>query len=262
MRKELDLRTLVAKSLSPGVRLQRTAERLSDATWWFEFSWSGQNFELVIPRDDWEQKRRQLISLRARLAAPAPEATRGGRQFWVSLHDRCVVGDTAKYVFALYSQPRGRPTFVSVPLTTAAELALANQGRQAGYEPHAYPLAAALWYLKSHMDEGRHGGRAIDHVEVAALMIREVAPEADVRAYVARKLHQAYQAAGEGFCLRFDWTDLEYLGISGNDFMRAISPRAGKDWVVSRLGLSPTREFLEKCDAEPHEESRTLKTAS
>ena len=80
MRKELDLRTLVAKALSPGVRLQRVAERLSDATWWFEFSWSGQNFELVIPRDDWEQKRLQLISLRARLAAPAPEATAGRRR--------------------------------------------------------------------------------------------------------------------------------------------------------------------------------------
>ncbi len=126
-----------------------------------------------------------------------------------------------------------------------------------------YPLAAALWYLKSRVDGTRErGGGAIDHVDVAGLVLRDVATDAEVRAYVARKLHQAYQAAGEGFWLRFDWTDLEYLGMSENDFMRAVSPRAGKDWVVSQFGLSPTREFLEKCDAEPHEESRTRKTAS
>jgi hypothetical protein len=58
------------------------------------------------------------------------------------------------------------------------------------------------------------------------------------------------QVAGEGFSLRFDHADFEYLGVSEAEFTRVISLHEGPDWVVNMLAVSPTKEFLNMCEPE------------
>ena len=254
-----ELRSLVTQALSPGVRWQRAGEDVVSGAWSFELSWAGQSFELLIAKEDWEENRRQLISLRAKLAAPAPEATRGGRRFWASFYERPATGEAFKYVFTLFWRPRGRVKFVSVPLTLRAHEVLAYHGSQTGHDSRAYPLAAALWYLKDRIDEEiEESTETINDIDVERFKFRQVAPDPDVRSYVEWRLYQAYQVAGKDFLLRFDWADLEYLGVSQADFIRAVSAREGKDWIINGLALSPTRDLREKFDLQLYEEIANL----
>jgi hypothetical protein len=50
--------------------------------------------------------------------------------------------------------------------------------------------------------------------------------------------------------MRFDWADLDYLGISENDFRLALSQSEGADWHLSGLAVTPTTDFLDRDEPE------------
>jgi hypothetical protein len=211
----------------------------------------------MVPEEDWEEDRRRLISTRVKLATPTPEATREGWCFWSCLHERPVTTVGFDYVFAMFWRPRDRPKHVTVPLSFRAHERIARRGDGSGNDRLTYPLAAALWCLKDRVDRGAEASAdLVDLANVDAVFARPTVTDREVAAYLLRKLYGAYKVAGRKFSLRFDWMDLDYLGISEDDFARVVSSREGEDWTSRGLTLCPTKTFLNSCDEDLREELR------
>ena len=243
------LKSLVMDMLAPGTRIQRSGGGASEGSWWFRLMWSGKTFDLRIQTEQWIEEQRDLVALRARFAAPAPEATRGGLGLWIHVGDRRIAGDTFSFEFQLYEQPQAPPrtAWVRVPVPTA--VVYADHARDIGREPHAYLLATVLWELKDHLDKPGNPQDTIRHTLGPTIRSREPASEEEIRAYAELRLRQAYRIAGEAASVRFDWTDLEYLGVTQDDFMRAVMASHQQDWVVAGARLTLTQSFASKCDA-------------
>ncbi len=97
----LDLRSIVERSLPPGVRVDRAGKSSEQPAWWFILKWRGQDFELWV-RDFWlHDKSSDLIASHAWIAVPAPEATLLGQRFWLRLSSADEVDDGVRYRFVV-----------------------------------------------------------------------------------------------------------------------------------------------------------------
>lgn len=242
------LRAFVIEHLSPGVILERSSRDQRRLISWFQLRWDAFLFEETIPDEYWDDGRTDLIALHAKLAAPAPEATIGGRTAWISFQGKSMPGDRYRYGFICFVS-RGKQEHLSVTFTRTAHAILTHRARERKHDERAYPLAFALWILKDRLDGGTvQADEVIDPGVLAHLSSRSTTRDKEVRSYVASKLYTAYQIAGKDVRLLFDWTDFEYLGISEDDFNRAVSLCEGEDWTLDGFVLRPTRRLLQQCD--------------
>ncbi len=124
-------------------------------------------------------------------------------------------------------------------------------GRRNAFE---YELSAAIVVLKDHFKElvsgesVRIGSDAIDTIKQRAR-----SSDSAVRRYVGAKLYQAYLGHTSDLTLTFTTRDLDYLGISVEDFQRAVSLADKQDWDVRALSIQPRKSFLQHMDSEAGE---------
>jgi hypothetical protein len=244
------LRQLVANSLAPGARIQRSGGSALEGSWWFELIWSGRTFELRIPAEEWIEEQQNLTALRARLAAPAPEATRGGHSLWIRRVDRRVASEAFNFDFQLFRQPQDHPQTAWVRVAVPSAVKFATKARELQREPHAYLLATVLWELKDRIDhKGGFPKETMRHTLEPVIKEREPAASDAILTYVSGKLECAYRIAGLNASLTFDWTDFDYLGITQMDFMRTVLQRDEQDWNMMGPTLSPTQSLADRVDA-------------
>ena len=204
---------LVSKSLSPGCQLDGSTFDFLRNTYEFRLDVRGEYFPFDIPREYWEDKREEFISLLARLASPSPDATLGGARIWLRLSQINENSDSLKYGFDVVEMWGSSPVSHSTTLTGTALSMLCTEGNRRRLDEDAFCLAAATWAIKDQLDSQGERHRGVSSSTVARLVSRPTATDQEVRRYVKNKLYAGYRSAGLDISLRFDWVDQGYLGI-------------------------------------------------
>lgn len=244
-----DLRNLVESSLPPGVRLEGSGRSSDHLAWWFNLMWRGQHFELSVRHSWWEDQRKDLIALLAWLAAPAPEATLSGQRFWLRLK-ASETNDSVRYQFAVFRKLQDQETAAIVKISGTARALLSNAAGLAGRIAPEYEISMAIVALKDRFDSLTQGDEISVHSSnLEFLTKRARTADQTVREYVSSKLYQAYQGSTGDVALAFGKHDLDYLGISEDDFRRATSLVEGEDWHLQDLTIQPRRAFLKRFDS-------------
>src|SRR5260221_3202196 len=250
----LDLRSIVERSLPPGVRVDRAGKSSEQPAWWVSVKWRGQDFELWVRYFWLHDKRRDLIGSHGWIAVPAPEATLLGQRFWLRLSSADEVDDGVRYRFVVRMSLDHEEIPAVVEITRTARQILNNIAGPARRNAFEYELSAAIVVLKDHFKElvsgesVRIGSDAIDTIKQRAR-----SSDSAVRRYVGAKLYQAYLGHTSDLTLTFTTRDLDYLGISVEDFQRAVSLADKQDWDVRALSIQPRKSFLQHMDSEAGE---------
>ena len=218
-----DLERLIQGALPPDVTATRSGWHPEVGSWWFELEWGRRPFELDIPEAAWIEGRTGWIDLRARLAAPRPEATLGGRAFHLSLEIPASLPDVERCVFAIQHAPDEPARRVEVAVTASC-----------GAEER---IVAAYLAVKDRLDQGTEKAAA---TLTAVPGPRPAAAARKIQHYVERRLFEAYRSASRLRALTFDRLDLAYLGVDQAAFARAVTERDQKDWYVEGNRISPS----------------------
>jgi len=245
-----DLRTLVEASLAPGVLLEQAGKSSEQPAWWFKLKWRKQYFELWVREFWWQGQATDLIALRARIAAPAPEATLSGQRFWLRLKG-VSENDNVRYQFTVLKtiQDKGISPVVKIPGT--ARQMLNNTAAPTGRYAPEYETSTAIIALKDHFgDIDPNGEIIVNGNNLDSLTKRARPDDPAIRRYVSSKLYQAYQSSTSGLALKFGKHDLDYLGVSEEDLQRVISLVEGEDWDSRELTLKPRKAFLQRFESE------------
>jgi len=248
---------LVAGGLSPGATITSCGFNDSRLTFQFQIRWRDLTQKFSIRQTIWEDREFEIIETLSRFIIPYPEATKGGQCFWVSYDDednkrKFVQGDFTVWEFLIQSDLTQQPTEVSVRISSQAHSSLERRSQQLHHHDRAFRIVAALWQIKAYIDKHRNIDQAptieINSDSLTTLLNPSPAPDEMIRKYVALKLHQAYKGSNGDVQLTFNWPEILYLGITDQDFQRAIKIGDGRDWTIDGLALRPTSHLMELLD--------------